>query len=435
MNNKLVKLRFRFCFVITIIITTVITTLLYLIIPFYYYYYDDNTSKPPFFSSVRRDGAKYYFHHFRTDITAKSANCSAIIDGNTVELMKAEKSLEEDDKKLAICAERYIDLATNCSEFVANRGYVESSLTETEETFGIAFSLIMYRDVEQSERLLRAIYRPQNAYCVHVDSKAPNEVFSAVSRIAACFDNVFVAGKRYDVRWGTMTVLEPELLCMEELLNKSSSWKYFINLTGQEFPLKTNYELVEILRAYDGANDIEATIKNANKDRWSNAGKPPHDIVPTKGSVHIVASRGYVDYVLHDQRARDFLNWTRHTEIPDETFFSTMNHNPHLGVPGSYTGVPETGVDKPFLTRFKNWGDWPCRGKRVRSICVFGVGDLPMLASRNELFANKFHLTYHSLALDCAEELHFNRTREQYTSNKRFDSSWYSKLGFVLRKV
>lgn len=36
-------------------------------------------------------------------------------------------------------------------------------------------------------------------------------------------------------------------------------WRYFINLTGQEFPLKTNKELVKILKSFKGANDISGT--------------------------------------------------------------------------------------------------------------------------------------------------------------------------------
>jgi len=31
---------------------------------------------------------------------------------------------------------------------------------------------------------------------------------------------------------------------------------YFINLTGQEFPLRTNLELVRIVRLFNGSNEI-----------------------------------------------------------------------------------------------------------------------------------------------------------------------------------
>ena len=41
-----------------------------------------------------------------------------------------------------------------------------------EAVFGIAFCIMMYKDVEQFERLLRAVYRPQNIYCVHVEASS-----------------------------------------------------------------------------------------------------------------------------------------------------------------------------------------------------------------------------------------------------------------------
>ena len=44
---------------------------------------------------------------------------------------------------------------------------------------------------------------------------------------------------------------------MKELLQYD--WRYFINLSGQMFPLHTNGELVKILKLYNQANDVEAT--------------------------------------------------------------------------------------------------------------------------------------------------------------------------------
>jgi len=109
-------------------------------------------------------------------------------------------------------------------------------------------------------------------------------------------------------------------------------------------------------------------------------------------------------------------------------------------------GLPETEklddcipVEKPFVARFKNWGnfmyDWPGHGKRVRTICIFGVRDVPLLVQRKELFANKFHLDFHPLALDCLKEWHYNRTRDQYMGRVGFDVRWYDQLGFTRNKV
>ena len=200
-------------------------------------------------------------HFFKTDNRkVKDVSCIDIFKGSEVEMERAINITKTRPKPI-VQPQDYINMTQNCSRFIQSRGYITDPLTAFERDFPIAFTLLMFKDVEQSERLLRAIYRPQHLICVHVDNKSSPEVYSAMESITNCFDNVFMISKRFDVRWGTITVLEPELQCMEELWNKNKTWKYFINLTGQEFPLRTNYELVRILTAYNGANDIEGTIK------------------------------------------------------------------------------------------------------------------------------------------------------------------------------
>ena len=89
-----------------------------------------------------------------------------------------------------------------------------------------------------------------------------------------------------------------------------------------------------------------------------------------------------------------------------------------------YSGYPS---DKQWLAVYANWGEIPCHGKIVRGVCVFGVGDLPALVRRRELFANKFYVTYEPLALDCLET--WLRHKEICLPN--FDYDYYSKLTFI----
>jgi len=196
---------------------------------------------------------------FNVGRTVTEINCKAITHGEEFELKKAD--LLYNVSRTILQPEDYITMTKDCSKFISDRGYITDFLTELERDFPIAFSLLMYKDVEQAERLLRAIYRPQNFYCIHVDAKSDESIYSAVQGVASCFENVHVLATRVDVQWGYFSVLEPELLCMEHLWNRSAAWRYFINLTGQEFPLRTNYELVRILQAYKGANDVEGTVK------------------------------------------------------------------------------------------------------------------------------------------------------------------------------
>ena len=147
-------------------------------------------------------------------------------------------------------------IAEVCSNFLALRHYPSVPSSQEEALYPIAFSIVFYTDMDRVERLLRAIYQPQNVYCLHVDEKAPPSVHNAASALSACLANVLVASRAVSVLWGTYGVLEADLVCMSDLLKHTTKWRYFINLTGQEFPLKTNAELVRILSAYGGANDI-----------------------------------------------------------------------------------------------------------------------------------------------------------------------------------
>ena len=52
----------------------------------------------------------------------------------------------------------YVNLTLDCDRFLAERGYL-NWVPEAEKGLSLAFSIIMYRDVEQVERLLRLIYR------------------------------------------------------------------------------------------------------------------------------------------------------------------------------------------------------------------------------------------------------------------------------------
>ena len=78
-------------------------------------------------------------------------------------------------------------------------------------------------------------------------------------------------------------------------------------------------------------------ISRYYRRRWGNLKKnpPPYNITLTKGSLFVAVTRGFVDFVLHNPIAHDFKEWLAHTIVPDETFFSSLNHNPQLGVPGA----------------------------------------------------------------------------------------------------
>ena len=108
----------------------------------------------------------------------------------------------------------------------------------------------------------------------------------------------------------TSFLLQAEINCMEDSLTKNVSWKYYINLASQAFPLKTNEELVKILKIYNGSNIISSLYgehlkpkrfkykvyytkpENPGEKPMVRKGKtiknppPPHNITILKGSAY-----------------------------------------------------------------------------------------------------------------------------------------------------
>ena len=187
-----------------------------------------------------------------------TVNCSAVIQSDALEISKAEHHRTcEANKKLD--TNWYLSFTKSCDMFLHYRGYAKYPVISEEKDFPLAFSILTHEDVEQTERLLRAIYRPHNFYCIHVDQNSEDPFRQAMEAIAGCLDHVFLLENPVRVYRAEYTALEAELRCMEALLARSAVWQYFINLTGREFPLRTNLELVRILKAYDGANDIDGS--------------------------------------------------------------------------------------------------------------------------------------------------------------------------------
>ena len=110
-------------------------------------------------------------------------------------------------------------------------------------------------------------------------------------------------------------------------------------------------------------------------------------------------------------------------DVPDETFFSTLNHNPSLGAPGAFLGVPGYRNSYWYIPRIKNWGNLPRRSKKfVREICIWGVLDLPYLRSSKALFVNKLFWNFQPYTLDCLEwriQKNIERDLHHHTGEER----------------
>ncbi|XP_041792803.1 beta-1,3-galactosyl-O-glycosyl-glycoprotein beta-1,6-N-acetylglucosaminyltransferase-like isoform X1 [Chelmon rostratus] len=363
----------------------------------------------------------------------KVCNCSAILQGEKEALVQAKllSITREFHKSVRIPNEYYIKATQDCRKFRISRKYISFPLSQEEEDFPLAYSMVVHHKVQNFERLLRAIYTPQNIYCVHVDKKSEASVFSAIRAITSCFPNVFMVSQAVDVVYAAWPRVQADLNCMADLYHANIKWKYFINLCGQDFPLKTNLEIVRLLRSLRGGNSLESE-KMSERKKWrvSNVhqivdgkiqgiGKakepPPFNLPILSGNSYIVVNRGYIRSVLEDTRVQALIEWAKDTYSPDEFLWATIQRIP--GVPGSTWPNPKYDMtDINAIARLVKW-QWhegpqgslqavypECHGNHVRAICVYGAGDLQWMLEQHHLFANKFDVDTDSIAVYCLEK-------------------------------
>lgn len=287
-------------------------------------------------------------------------SCKLIFDMDSDEIQKAKLILaSERNSKFPekIPDKNFIFDKSKCSHFKTILGYTQSNTLDHD--FPIGFSLLVHANVEQVERFIRSIYQPQNVYCIHIDTKSKQEFRDAIRSIADCFDNIFITTKAENILYGGFSRLQADINCLKDLLmldnliksdknfinKRFVDWKYAYNLVGTEFFLRTNDELVKILKMYNGSNEItilktnrvlHRRIKNEwledfNTFRLVNSGRnktaPPHGYNITYGFSTYVISKNFARYAVFDKRAQDLLEWVRTTWSPDEIYWSTLHYN------------------------------------------------------------------------------------------------------------
>ncbi|XP_037376727.2 N-acetyllactosaminide beta-1,6-N-acetylglucosaminyl-transferase-like [Talpa occidentalis] len=241
----------------------------------------------------------------------------------------------------------------SCRDYLAQSHYISAPLSREEAAFPLAYAMVVHKDFGTFERLFRAVYAPQNVYCVHVDQKAGADFQLAVEHLLSCFPNAFLASRTEPVVYGGISRLQADLHCLADLAGSRVPWRYVLNTCGQDFPLRTNREIVRHLKGFRGQNITPGVLPPAHavpRTRYVHRehlgpeasyvirtsalkAPPPHNLTVYFGSAYVALTRAFVDFVLHDQRAVDLLRWSRDTFSPDEHFWVTLNRIPGRRLP------------------------------------------------------------------------------------------------------
>ncbi|XP_037699233.1 N-acetyllactosaminide beta-1,6-N-acetylglucosaminyl-transferase-like [Choloepus didactylus] len=309
----------------------------------------------------------------------------------------------------------------SCPYYVTQSHYITAPLSTEEATFPLAYIMMVSQDFDTFERLFRAIYMPQNVYCIHIDKKATNVFKLAVGQLLECFPNTFLASKSEFITYGGISRLQADLNCMRDLLASSVPWRYLINTCDHDFPLKTNKEIVQYLKTLNGKNItpyLASIVKSAERIKYVHIerriGKhsfilkrrkrknpPPNKLKIHFGSTYVALTRDFVHFALFNKIAIDLLQWSQDTYSPDEHFWITRNKIP--GVPGSMApGISDMSL-RAVKWIFQENIHQGCNGHYWRNMCVYGPGDLKWLYTSSSMFVNKLELGTYPLTLECLE--------------------------------
>ncbi|CAH8473820.1 Beta-1,3-galactosyl-O-glycosyl-glycoprotein beta-1,6-N-acetylglucosaminyltransferase [Schistosoma haematobium] len=375
----------------------------------------------------------YYSDHIQIKRHNASHVCEYLFKNSTM-----NHSHEISDNNQSLWNDRNFSLSNpySCKQFKLFYGHTVN-LSKEEEQFPLAFSIAIHQSNKQVSRLLRLIYRPHNLYCIHVDSKSPKTFYDEVLNSAKCFGpNVIVVNRSesVNVQWGYFSILEVFLLCADKLLNNTDyMWKYILNLTGQELPLRTNWELVAALKAINGSNVVEGLGPRFNRNRWPNK-KFEFPIVWNKGSFYMALKRELIQFYKTDSKSQkilDAIKAEKHLrKHPDELYFPTLNYDPQFGAPGAC--INNNNSSSPFIARYVIWGMEKCVSQYTRrSVCIIGKAHLPFIPSRMEFFVNKFQEDFQPIAYDCIEYYIMNKVIKEMQTKQldpNFNVTFYSRL-------
>ena len=260
----------------------------------------------------------------------------------------------------------------------------------------IAYFILVHRYPGQFKRLFRAIYHPANYYLVHVDKRSGVGLQTEIQDFLSSFTNASLL-KNQRILWGGFSIVDAELRGIEELLKISSEWEFFINLSGQDFPLKSQTHIQDFLSRNRGNDFIR--VANQSKVRPETLNRIQNyfiefgngilhtymkrsylrDVTPQIGNQWMILSRKFCEFVSYSPEVERFKRFYRYTFIPDESFFQTVMMNTN------YKGAI-VNDDKRII-------DWVPMGTIKLRPRDFTSKDAEFLLASQGLFARKFNET------------------------------------------
>lgn len=291
----------------------------------------------------------------------------------------------------------------------------------------IAYFILVHRYPQQFKRLFKAIYSSTNFYLIHIDKKSHQNLHDDISLFLNEFPNAQMMDSQ-TVIWGGYSMVDVELNGMKQLLKMSKNWDSFINLSGQDFPLKSQADIQNFLKKNSQSNFIQIADQVKKRPNTLNrinnyflesedgfVGTPTKRPFLSKTTPYIggqwkILTRKCCEFLCISPKVARFRKFYKNTLIPDESFFQTVLMN--TGYTGKLVNddkraiiwIPDFGPklqSKNFTANttqaLVESGEIKLRPKTLQS------NDLPFVFKSGALFARKLDETVDHTIFDKIE--------------------------------
>ncbi|MCX7772826.1 MAG: beta-1,6-N-acetylglucosaminyltransferase [Clostridia bacterium] len=209
--------------------------------------------------------------------------------------------------------------------------------------------ILAHKNPQQLCRLISSLNNPDIKIYVNIDLKS--EIEANVNQ-----KNVFYVSNRVKVYWGTYSLVQMILSGLVEITEKEKTFNHLILISGEDYPLWTNDQIVAFSEANINHEFIEYTTLDENG--WIGARKrfehiyhngtsivcttffrvinklfdlikyyrPFYDgLKPFGGSVWWMLSKSAINHILQFVELNpNFTKYMRSVRCPDEIFFQTI---------------------------------------------------------------------------------------------------------------
>jgi len=208
----------------------------------------------------------------------------------------------------------------------------------------IAYFILIHHKPEVFKIMFQKIYTRDQFYLIHIDRKASAEVTEEIQLYLIQFPNVYLL-ESMNIVSGGFSMIQAELDAMEFLLNVSSKWDYFINLSGEDYPLKSQNIIRNFLTVNNGRNylfcydqkvyrpDTLQRIQNHFTELSYKISSCIYKrefmkgVVPYIGGKWFIFTRETCSFLANNKRVMNFEDYYLYTLLPAESFFQTVLMN------------------------------------------------------------------------------------------------------------